>query len=133
MSLNASFSSTHAVPARRTLQGPSRGLDIVVGLIITITALLITSLGISALYELELAIAQCAPSVVAAGQDCAARLQRGQVGFGIAVFGCGIVLGITTLSYLIRIIIGRRSFVAPLVGLFLSSIVLVVSYGIMLL
>ena len=116
MSLNASFAGRTTRADRRRLSGGSRGLDIFVGLAIVIAGLLIATLGISTLYDLSLSLAT----------------PNAAVGFGIAVFGCGLVLGITTLIYLVRIILGRSSFVAPIVGLVVSSILLFVAYEVML-
>jgi hypothetical protein len=117
MTLNANFPGAR-VSSTRKLEGPERGLDALVGLIILVAELLIGLMSIYALYLYGQAIG-------GAGNDSV------EFGFGFAVFVGGIVVVITTLVYLVRIAAGRRSWPAPLWGAILMSVALVVGYFIM--
>lgn len=103
----------------RKLEGTERGLDALVGVVILVAEIVIGVLAIAALYEFG-----SNPPAGASGEAI-------DVGFTIAVFGSLIFVGITTLIYLIRIAIGRRSWTAPFWGTLLMTAVLIVGYFIM--
>lgn len=103
----------------RKVEGTERGLDALVGVIILIAELIIGFLAIYALYEFG--------SNPPSGADPDAI----DIGFTIAVFGGGIVVAITTIVYLVRIAIGRRSWTAPFWGTILMTVAIIVGYFIM--
>lgn len=125
MTLNAGFSYNSPVPgavqmaARRRLEGPERGLDALVGLVILVAELLIGLLSIYALYELGSAVTE------------SSRQDAVQAGFAIALFAGGALVLITTIAYLGRVIVGRRSWPAPLWGVALMSVAIIVGYFVM--
>lgn len=103
----------------RKLEGTERGLDALVGVVILVAEIVIAVVAIAALYEFG-----SNPPAGASGEAI-------DIGFTIAVFGSIIFVGITTLIYLVRIAIGRRSFTAPLWGTILMTVAVVVGYFIM--
>ena len=113
MTLNANFAGARLMSP--TLEGPERGLDALIGLVVLIAELLIGFLAIYALYEYG--IANYGSST--------------DFGFGFALFGSLIVVGITTLTYLIRIARGRRSWTAPLWGTILMTAAAIIGFVIM--
>ncbi len=117
MTLNASFASPTRTTGRRTLEGSDRGLDVMIGLIVLITELMIGALALMALYSLGL-------EAVPGSTDPEAI----QSGFLIAAVGSAVFVGITTISFLSRVIKGHRSWSAPLWGTVLMSAALVVGY-----
>jgi len=119
MTLNANLQGAVRMTPRVKLEGPERGLDALVGLVILIAELFIGLLGIFALYE----------AGSRAGDP--ARLDAMQAGFAIALFGGGAVVIITTIIYLGRVIAGRRSWPATLWGTIVMSIALVIGYAVM--
>jgi hypothetical protein len=116
MTLNSNYPGAVQMAPRRRLEGPERGLDALVGLVILLAELAVGFMSIYALYQLG----------VASGSTDAAN-----AGFAIAVFGSGIVVIVTTLVYLGRVIAGRRSWPAPLWGVILMSAALIVGYVVM--
>ena len=115
MTLNANVSGARVLS--RKLDGPERGLDAPVGLIVLIAELLIGVLAITALYEFGEA------NYVGDSTN---------FGFAVALFGSIILVSITTLVYLVRIARGtRRSWSAPLWGTILMTVTLLVGFAIM--
>ena len=100
--------------AARKLEGPDRAHDAVVGLIILVAELMIGFLAGTALYEL--------------GVSTSARGDQVDFGFGLAVLGGGGIVILTTLVYLVRVAVGRRSWSAPLWGVILMSVALVAGW-----
>jgi len=121
MTLNTNFAGAALMPPRGKLQGPDRGLDALIGLVIVIVELLIGFLAISALYVSGETYLESAPS---ARENISA-------GFAIALFGSAIVVGITSLIFLVRLATGRRSWRSPLIGLILMTVILFVGYVVM--
>ena len=121
MTLNTNFAGAALMPPHGKLQGPDRGLDALIGLVIVIVELLIGFLAISALYVSGETYLESAPS---ARENISA-------GFAIALFGSAIVVGITSLIFLVRLATGRRSWRSPLVGLILMTVILFVGYVVM--
>lgn len=113
MTLNANFAGARVLSP--TLEGPERGLDALIGVVVLIAEVLVGFLAIFALYEYGLAY-------YSEGTD---------FGFSLALFGSGIVFVITTLIYLVRIARGRRSWTAPLWGTILISALTILGYFIM--
>ncbi len=103
----------------RKLEGTERGLDALVGVVILVAEIVIGFLALYALYD-----ASMAPPPGADEESLA-------VGLAIAVVGSLLAVGITTLVYLVRIAIGRRSWTAPLWGTVLMSIALFIGWIIM--
>jgi len=54
-----------------------------------------------------------------------------EAGFVIAVVGSAVTWLITTLTYLIRIAVGRRSWTPPLWGTIIMTVFLVAGFGVM--
>ena len=107
------------MPGRRArLEGPERALDALIGLVILAAELTIGLLSALALYEYGLSHGSNVPDHV-------------QLGFGIAVLGGGAIVIITTLIYLGRVIVGRRSARAPLWGGILMSAAMVIGWFVM--
>lgn len=121
MTLNANFPGAVQM-RRRRLEGPERGLDALVGVVVLVAELMIGLIAIFALYETGLAASATNPS---AGEAINA-------GFLIALFGSAIVVLITTVVFLGRVIVGRRSWPAPLWGTILMTVALFVGYLVML-
>ena len=120
MTLNANFSGARMLPSSARLDGAARGLDALVGLVILAAELLIAFIAIYALYVY--------------GVDAVASTVRAdaiQIGFLVALIGGAIVVVVTTVIYLGRLIVGRRSWSAPLWGLVLSTAVIVLGWLIM--
>ena len=103
----------------RKLESTERGLDSLVGVVIIIASVCIGFLALNALYALSMD-----PPAGSNTEDVA-------VGLVIAVVGSLLAFGITTLVYLVRIATARRSFTAPLWGLVLMSIFIVIGYFVM--
>jgi len=114
MTLNANYSGTRVLSGK--LDGPEHALDALVGLVILVAELMIGVLGIVALIQY---------GTTNFGDST-------DFGFGVAVFGGGLVVLITSISYLVRIVRARRSWTAPLTGLILLSVLLLVGYVIMM-
>lgn len=121
MTLNANFAGAQVLVGRQRLQGPDRGLDALVGLVILVSTALIGFLAISALYV-------SGSAAVARGSADSGTIS---VGFAVAVYGSAIVVGITLLVFLVRLVAGRRSWRGTLVGAILMTVVLFVGYTIM--
>lgn len=121
MTLNTNLPGAVQLAPRRRLEGPERGLDALVGLIILIAELFVGLLAVFALYE---AGSQVTDS---------SRVDAAQAGFAIALFAGGAIVIITTIIYLGRVIVGRRSWPATLWGIVLMSAALVLGYAIMFL
>lgn len=104
---------------RTKLDGPERTLDALIGVIVFIAGLVIGFMAISALfsYGSQLPDVQVTEAV--------------NFGFAIALFGGGIVFGIATLIFLVRLATGRRSWTAPLWGTILAGVAIVIGYVIM--
>ena len=121
MTLNSNFAGAVRMAPRTRLEGPERGLDALVGLVILLTELAIGTLSIYALYEAGDAVLATDPS---AGEALSA-------GFAIALFGSALAVLVTTIVYLARVAMGRRSWPAPLWGAILMTVALVVGYVVM--
>ena len=121
MTLNSNFAGAVQMAPRTRLEGPERALDALTGLVILVAELVIGVLSIYALYTAGTAI-------VEGGSGSA---DAASAGFAIAVFGSGILVLITTIVYLVRVAIGRRSWTAPLWGGILMSAVLIIGYVVM--
>mgnify|MGYP003611812286 CR=1 FL=1 len=115
MTLNANVSGARVLSRR--LEGPERGLDALVGLVVLVAELLIGFLAITALYEFGQA------NYVGDSSN---------FGFAVALFGSIILVAITTLVYLVRIARGTpRSWSPPLWGAILMTVTLIVGFAIM--
>lgn len=121
MTLNANFAGAVKMAPRRMLEGPERGLDGLVGLVILLAELVIGVMSIYALYVAGTTLVESSPD----------SAEAASAGFAIAVFGSGIIVLITTIVYLVRVAMGRRSWTAPLWGTILMSVVLIVGYVVM--
>ncbi len=126
MTLNGGgYSYNKAVPGavnlatRTRLEGTERGLDAIVGLVILVAELFVGLLAIGALYEAGLSAGSGSNS------------EQLSFGLGIAVFGGGAVVLLTTIIYLSRVVVGRRSWPATLWGIILMSLAIVVGYFVM--
>ena len=108
-------------PGRARLSGPERALDGFIGLIVLVVEVLV---GLLVLFALNDYVDAAVASGVAS-EDALA------VGAIIAVVGSGVVFVITTIVYLARLAMGRRSWPAPLWGLILVSAACVVGWLIM--
>jgi hypothetical protein len=120
MTLNANYSGARMLAGSSRLDGAARGLDALVGLVIVVAELLIVFIAIYALYVY--------------GVDAVAGTGRAdaiQIGFLVALIGGAIVVVVTTVIYLVRLVVGRRSWSAPLWGLILSTAVIVLGWLIM--
>ncbi len=116
--------SLYAGPRPRggKLDGPERGMDAIVGLILLIAEVMIGLLVVFTLLDYGVACAesdQCAP------------IEGVQAGFLIVVIGGGLAVLITTLVYLGRVIAGRRSWGAPLTGGILFGIAAFIGWLVM--
>lgn len=120
MTLNQNFPGARST-VRSRLEGTDRGLDALVGLVILLAELLVGFVSFAALVDFGDASLATNPSA----SDSL------EFGLGFAVVASGIAVVITTLVYLVRIAVGRRSWGAPLWGLILMTIALIVGYGIM--
>lgn len=103
----------------RRLDGSERGLDALVGVVILAAEFLIGFIALTALYDFG-----TNPPVPLNGDAVNA-------GFSIAVLGSLAAVAVTTLIYLVRIAIGRRSWTSPLWGTILMTVALVVGYFVM--
>lgn len=120
MTLNANFAGAKVLVGRQKLQGSDRGLDVVIGLVILVAEALIGILSISALFAVGSA-------AISADSSAAGEVT---IGFGLALFGSAIIVGITLLVYLVRVATGKRSWRGPLVGAILMTVVISVGYAI---
>jgi hypothetical protein len=121
MTLNANFPGAVQMTPRGRLEGPERGLDALVGLVILLAEVAIGLLSIYALFAAGNSIVDANPG---------AR-EAADAGLSIALFGSGIIVLVTTIVYLARVVAGRRSWRAPLWGTILMSVALVVGYVVM--
>lgn len=121
MTLNANFAGAVQMAPRRMLEGPERGLDGLVGLVILLAELVIGLMSLYALYAAGTGLVESSPG----------SAEAASAGFAIAVFGSGIVVLVTTIVYLARVAMGRRSWTAPLWGTILMSVALIVGYVVM--
>lgn len=119
MTLNANSPGATVMAPRRRLDGPERGLDAFVGLVILIAEVAIGMISIFALYQ------------VGAAASLASARDELEIGFAIALIGGSAMVIITTIVYLARVVIGRRSWPAPLWGAILMSIMIVIGYFVM--
>ncbi len=103
--------------SKKRLEGQDRGLDAVVGLIVLIAGLTIGAASLQQLYLFG------TENVGDSGAS-----EGIQIGFLIAIIGSALAVGITTISYLVRIAQGRRSWSAPLWGIVLMSAALIFGY-----
>lgn len=121
MTLNSNYPGAVRMAPRGKLEGPERGLDAFIGLVILIAEI---AIGLMAIYALFTAGA-------AAGADDPSKMDQLEAGYAIALFGSGVVVVITTLIFLVRVIAGRRSWPAPLWGVILMTVALFVGYIVM--
>jgi uncharacterized membrane protein YgdD (TMEM256/DUF423 family) len=121
MTLNTNYPGAVRMAGRPRLEGPERGLDALVGLVILTAELFIGLTVILGLFDLGTAASATNPS---ASETISA-------GFAIALFGAAVLVIITTVIYLARVIIGRRSWPAPLWGTILMSVALIIGYAVM--
>ena len=121
MTLTSNFAGAVQMAPRRPLEGPERGLDAIVGLVILFAELAIGVVALFALFDAGTAIVATNPSATDTIEG----------GFAIAVFGSAAAVLVTTIVYLVRIIIGRRSWPAPLWGTIIMTVALLIGYGIM--
>ncbi len=103
-------------PLRSKLTGGDRMLDFLIGLVIVVASLVIALLAVTGL--------------LAYGTELDTDAAVG--GFILAVAGSAIPLFITTLVFIVRAAIGRRSWVAPLWGIGIAAVFLLIGYAIML-
>ncbi len=104
----------------RKLEGQDRGLDVLVGIIVLLAQVTIGFLSLSALY----AIGTTSPPAGSTSDSVNA-------GFAIALIGSILIVGLSTITFLIRVAVGRRSWTAPLWGAIGMAFVIVVGYFIM--
>lgn len=104
----------------RKLEGQDRGLDALVGLIVLLAQVTIGFLSLSALYTLG----TTSPPAGSTSDSINA-------GFAIAFIGSIGIVGLSTITYLIRVAVGRRSWTAPLWGGIGMGVVIVIGYFIM--
>lgn len=105
-----------APAARGWLSGGDRMLDFLVGLVIVVASVAAELLGVAAL--------------LGYGQATDTDAARG--GFVLAIAGSAIPLFITTLVFLVRAAVGRRSWVAPIWGFAIATVFLFIGYAVML-
>jgi hypothetical protein len=122
MSLNQNFSGAALMSGRRKLEGPDRGLDALIGLVIFIAEIVIGFLVVEALYLY---------GVDAAKTATGSALDDIEGGYLIALIGSSVVVAITTLVFLVRLARGRRSWPAPLWGLILLSAATILGFVVM--
>lgn len=108
-------------PKNAKLDGPERGLDAIIGLILLVAEAMIVATVLVTFYDYGIACdtAGCA------------SIENLQIGFLIALIGGGIPVVITTFVYLGRIIGRRRSWGAPLVGIILFGIAAIIGWSVM--
>ena len=121
MTLNANFPGAVQLTSRGKLEGPERGLDALVGLVILLAEIAVGLLSLSALFAAGMSIVDANPGA----RDAA------DTGLSIALFGSAAIVLVTTLVYLARVVAGRRSWRAPLWGTILMSVALIVGYFVM--
>jgi len=121
MSLNQNFSGAALMSGRRKLDGPERGLDSLVGVVILVAEILIAFTAVYALYLYGLDAVKTPGAVTGDVQG----------GFIIALVGSIASLAVTTLIFLVRLGRARRSWPAPLWGLILVSAACVIGYLVM--
>ena len=120
MALTANYPGARLGSGRAPLEGSDRGLDALVGLVILVAEVLIGFLAISSLYLFGLEHASD-PNA----------FEGVPVGFLVALIGGAGFVALTTLTYLMRVIRGRRSWTAPLWGAVLMTVSVVTGYFIM--
>lgn len=108
-------------PKNAKLDGPERGLDAIIGLILLVAEGLIVTLVLMSLYDYGV---NCTAPTCPPGEAL-------MTGFLIAVIGGGIPVVITTFVYLGRIIGRRRSWGAPLTGGILFGIAAFIGWLVM--
>jgi len=121
MTLNSNYPGAVRMAPRGKLEGPERGLDALVGLVILVAELTIGVLSIYALFT----------AGAAAGSENPGQIDQLEAGYGIALFGSAVIFIITTLIYLVRVIVGRRSWPAPLWGTILMTVAIIIGYVVM--
>ncbi len=104
----------------RKLEGQVRGLDALVGLIVMLAQVTIGFLSLSALYALG-----------ASSPPAGSTSDSIDAGFTIALIGSIAIVALSTITFLIRVAVGRRSWTAPLWGAIGMSFVIAVGYFIM--
>jgi len=119
VTLNTNFAGV-AVRSRR-LDGNDRGLDAIVGLILLVAG---TMIGVLSLNQLQLFAASVDPRDAFASGGV-------EAGFVIAVVGSALTWLIATLTYLVRIAVGRRSWTPPLWGTVIMTVFLVAGFAVM--
>jgi hypothetical protein len=119
MTLNTNFAGV--APRSLRLEGTERGLDAIVGLIVLMAGSLIAGLSVVELFN----FGQGAEPRDSFAQEVI------QLGFVIGVVGTSSVWLISTINFLIRVAVGRRSWTAPLWGIILMTVSLVVGFAIM--
>lgn len=119
MSVTLNASSVSSTSPRK-LDGPERTLDALIGTIVFAASVTILLLGISELYRVGTAIV-----------DRSGSSESLEVGFIIALGGTILFGGITTLSFLVKLARGHRSWRTPLWGAILGSAAQIVGFLIM--
>jgi len=119
VTLNTNFAGASIRSLR--LDGSDRGLDAIVGLILSVAG---TMIGVLSLNQLQLFAAS-----LETGNFFAAEAV--QAGFVIAIVGAGLTWLISIVTYLLRIAVGRRSWTAPLWGTIIMTVFLIAGFGVM--
>jgi len=119
VTLNTNFAGVTA--RSRRLDGSDRGLDAIVGLILVVAG---TMIGALSLNQLQLFAASVDPRDLFASGGV-------EAGLVIAVVGSALTWLIATLTYLVRIAVGRRSWTPPLWGTIIMSTFLVSGFAVM--
>ena len=118
MTLNSSFPGySGKTRAKNIVEGPERGLDALVGLVILLAGLFIGFVAFEAMFAFAEGVAERSYSP-----------EWAELGIAVALFGGGGILLIAILVYLVRIARGRRSWTATLWGTLLMSACLVLGY-----
>jgi hypothetical protein len=118
MTLNSSFPGySGKTRAKNIVEGPERGLDALVGLVILLAGLFIGFVAFEAMFAFASGVAERSYSP-----------ELAELGIAVALFGGGGILLIAILVYLVRIVRGRRSWTATLWGTLLMSACLVLGY-----
>lgn len=121
MTLNSNYPGAVRMAPRSRLEGPERGLDALVGLVVLLAELAIGLLSLDALHTAGTALAVTSPGA----RDAT------ETGFAIALFGSGAIVLVTTIVFLARVVAGRRSWPAPLWGTILMTGAVLVGCAIM--
>jgi len=118
MTLNSSFPGySGKTRAKNIVEGPERGLDALVGLVILLAGLFIGFVAFEAMFAFAEGVAERSYSP-----------EWAELGIAVALFGGGGIVLIAILVYLVRIARGRRSWTATLWGTLLMSACLVLGY-----